>query len=279
MSNPLAIDGGTPVRSQPFPAWPVFDHREGRALLEVLHSGHWGALTGTKVPAFEKAFAQFQDAAYGVCVPNGTIALELALRALGVGPGDEVITTPYTFIATASAAFAVGARPVFVDIDPDSLNLDPDRLEAAITERTKVIAPVHIGGHSADMDGVLRVAAAHGLRVLEDAAQAWGASWRGRRVGALGDLGIFSFQSSKNITAGEGGIVLTNDAELAELCWSIHNVGRVPGGEWYQHERLGSNLRMTEWQAAVLLAQLERLPEQLALREANARYLAERLAA
>jgi len=279
MSNPLAIDGGTPVRSQPFPAWPVFDHREERALLEVLHSGHWGALTGTKVPAFEKAFAQFQDAAYGVCVPNGTIALELALRALGVGPGDEVITTPYTFIATASAAFAVGARPVFVDIDPDSLNLDPDRLEAAITERTKVIAPVHIGGHSADMDGVLRVAAAHGLRVLEDAAQAWGASWRGRRVGALGDLGIFSFQSSKNITAGEGGIVLTNDAELAELCWSIHNVGRVPGGEWYQHERLGSNLRMTEWQAAVLLAQLERLPEQLALREANARYLAERLAA
>src|SRR5690606_7760725 len=151
--------------------------------------------------------------------------------------------------------------------------------EAAITERTKAIAPVHIGGHSADMDGVLRVAAAHGLRVLEDAAQAWGASWRGRRVGALGDLGIFSFQSSKNITAGEGGIVLTNDAELAELCWSIHNVGRVPGGEWYQHERLGSNLRMTEWQAAVLLAQLERLPEQLALREANARYLAERLAA
>src|SRR5690606_15581202 len=151
--------------------------------------------------------------------------------------------------------------------------------EAAITERTKAIAPVHIGGHSADMDGVLRVAAAHGLRVLEDAAQAWGASWRGRRVGALGDLGTFSFQSSKNLTAGEGGIVLTNDAELAELCWSIHNVGRVRAGAWYQHERLGSNLRMTEGQAAVLLPQLARLPEQLAVRETDARYLAEGLAA
>src|SRR5690606_1519089 len=164
-------------------------------------------------------------------------------------------------------------------LEPGSLHLAPRGLEAAITERTTGSVPVHIGGHSADMDGVLQVASAHGLRVLEDAAQAWGASWQGRRVGVLGDLGTFSFQSSKNITAGEGGIVLTNDPELAELCWSIHNVGRVPGGEWYQHERLGSNLRMTEWQAAVLLAQFERLTEQLALRDANARYLAERLAA
>lgn len=283
MSHPLArdalaIDGGTPVRSKPFPAWPVFDEREERALLEVLHSGQWGELTGSKVHAFEKAFAAFQGATYGVCVPNGTLALELALKALGVGSGDEVITTPYTFIATASAVFAVGAKPVFVDIEPDSYDLDPTLIEAAITERTKVVLPVHIGGRSADMDGVLRVARARGLRVLEDAAQAWGATWQGRGVGALGDLGTFSFQSSKNMTAGEGGIVLTNDADLADLCWSIHNVGRTRTGAWYHHERLGSNLRMTEWQAAVLLPQLERLPEQLVVREANGRYLAERLA-
>jgi dTDP-4-amino-4,6-dideoxygalactose transaminase len=279
MNHSLAIDGGTPLRRTPFPIWPVFDEREERALLEVLHSGHWGALTGSKVLAFEKAFAEFQGAAYGVCVPNGTLALELALRALGVQPGDEVITTPYTFVATASAAFAVGARPVFVDIEPDSHNLDPDLLEAAITDRTKVILPVHIAGRSADMDGVLRVAKARNLRVLEDAAQAWGGTWQGRGVGALGDLGTFSFQSSKNMTAGEGGIVLTNDADLAELCWSIHNVGRTRTGAWYYHERVGSNLRMTEWQAAVLLPQLERLPEQLAVREANARYLSDSLAA
>jgi dTDP-4-amino-4,6-dideoxygalactose transaminase len=188
-----------------------------------------------------------------------------------------VITTPYTFIATASAVLAVGAKPVFVDVEPDSLTIDPGEIESAVTERTKALVPVHIAGRPADMDGVLEVARRHGLRVLEDAAQAWGASWRGEPVGALGDLGTFSFQASKNITAGEGGIVVTNDPVLAELTWSIHNVGRIREGAWYQHERLGSNLRMTEWQGAILLAQLERLPELTRLRDRNARYLAEGL--
>lgn len=278
MTDRLAIDGGAPTRTLPFPAWPVFDEREEDALLEVLHSGKWGALTGDKVTTFEKRFADLQGARFAVCVPNGTLALELALRALGVGPGDEVITTPYTFIATASAALGVGAKPVFVDILPDTYNLDPSKIEAAVTQRTKAVIPVHLAGQPADMDGVLEVARSHGLKVLEDAAQAWGASWRGRGVGALGDLGTFSFQASKNITAGEGGLVLTDDPELAERCWSIHNVGRVRTGAWYQHERLGSNLRMTEWQGAVLLAQLERLPEQMERRETNARYLAAALA-
>ncbi|MDQ3398217.1 MAG: DegT/DnrJ/EryC1/StrS family aminotransferase [Deinococcota bacterium] len=273
----LALDGGTPVRTRPFPSWPIFDEREERGLLEVLHSGHWGALSGSKVSTFEQRFAEFQGARFGVCVPNGTLALELALRALGVGPGDEVITTPYTFIATASAAFAVGARPVFADIDPATYNLDPTCVEAAITPRSKVIVPVHLGGHPADMDALRQFAKTHGLRLLEDAAQAWGAAWQDQPVGALGDLGTFSFQSSKNITAGEGGLILTNDPELADVCWSIHNVGRIRTGTWYQHERLGSNLRMTEWQGAILLAQLERLPELMDLREVNARYLAEKL--
>lgn len=277
MVERLAIDGGQPVRTRPFPKWPVYDAREERAVLEVLRSGDWGPLTGERVHTFEQRFAEFQGARFGVCVPNGTLALELAFRALGIGHGDEVITSPYTFIATASAALYVGARPVFVDIDPDSYNIDPTKIEAAITGRTRALAPVHIGGRPADMDAVLDIARRHHLRVVEDACQAWGAAWRGRRVGALGDLGAFSFQSSKHVTAGEGGIVLTNDPELYELCWSLHNVGRTRTGVWYYHEVLGGNYRMTEWQGAILLAQLERLPEHMAIREANARYLSEAL--
>jgi len=273
VSSRLAIDGGEPVRTEPYPSWPVFDEREERQLLEVLHSGKWGELTGDKVTTFAARFAEYQGAKYGVCVPNGTMAIQLGLKALGVGPGDEVITTPYTFIATASAALLLGAKPVFVDVLPDTCNLDPRRIEAAITPRTKAIVPVHIGGQPADLDGVLEVARAHGLKVLEDACQAWGAEWNGRRVGAIGDLGAFSFQAGKNINAGEGGIIVTNDPELAETCWSLHNVGRVRGGEWYQHELLGWNFRMTEWQGAVLLAQLDRLPEQEPIRERAARYL------
>jgi dTDP-4-amino-4,6-dideoxygalactose transaminase len=251
----------------------VFDHREEQLLLEVLHSGKWGEITGNKVSTFAAKFAEFQGAKYGICVPNGTMAIQIGLKALGVGPGDEVITTPYTFIATASAALLLGAKPVFVDVRADTCNLDPERIEAAITPRTKVIVPVHIGGQPADLDGVLAVAKKHGVRVLEDACQAWGAEWNGQRVGALGDIGCFSFQAGKNINAGEGGIVVTNDPQLAELCWSLHNVGRVRGGEWYQHEILGWNFRMTEWQGAVLLAQFERLPEQEIVRERAARYL------
>ncbi|HOG48682.1 MAG TPA: DegT/DnrJ/EryC1/StrS family aminotransferase, partial [Anaerolineae bacterium] len=244
---------------------------------DVLRSGQWGALAGHMVQAFERRFAEFQGARYGVCVPNGTLALQMALKALGVGPGDEVITTPYTFIATANAALALGARVVFADIDPASLNIDPAQVERTVTPRTRAIVPVHLGGQPADMDRLLAISRQHNLGLLEDACQAWGAEWRGRRVGAIGDLGAFSFQSSKNISAGEGGIVVTNDERLAELCWSLHNVGRVRGGAWYYHEIVGWNLRMTEWQAAVLLAQLERLPEQAARREANACYLADAL--
>ena len=276
MSTQLAIDGGTPIRTTSFPAWPIYDEREERNLLEVLHSGQWG-IGGTKVAQFEQRFSAFQGARFGICVPNGTLALQMALNALGIGPGDEVITTPYTFIATASAAVQQGAVPVFVDIDLDTYNLDPTLIEAAITPRTKAIVPVHLAGRPVDMDAIMDVARRHGLRVLEDACQAWGAEWRSRRVGAIGDLGTFSFQSSKNVSAGEGGMVITNDEALGELCWSLHNVGRIRQGAWYQHEIIGGNLRMSEWQAAILLAQLERLPEHATRRAANARYLSEAL--
>jgi len=269
----LAIDGGQPVRATPFPQWPIAGEREEQLLLEVLHSGRWGALGGDKVTTFAARFAAFQGAQFGTCVPNGTMALELALRAVGVGPGDEVITTPYTFIATASAALGLGAKPIFVDILPGTGNIDPARIGAAVTSRTKAIVPVHIGGQPADLDGVLDVAGRHGVPIVEDAAQAWGAAWRGQPVGAIGDIGTFSFQASKNLTAGEGGIVVTNDEALGERCWSLHNVGRVRDGAWYQHEILGWNFRMTEWCGAILLAQFERLPEQMPIREASARYL------
>ncbi len=280
----LAIDGGTPVRGAPWPAWPVWDEREEQSLLEVLRSGRWGMTNGSHVQRFEELWARFQHAQYCVCVVNGTSALEIALRALALEPGDEVITPPYTFVATPSAALLVGAIPIFADIDPETYELDPAAVEAAITPRTRAIIPVHIAGCPPDMDGILTLARQHNLAVIEDAAQAHGAAWRGRRVGALGDLGTFSFQASKNLNAGEGGAIVTNDEALYGRLWSLHNVGRLPTPEWrtrgwYQHEILGFNYRLTEFQAALLLAQFTRLEEQMARREAGARYLDRALAA
>jgi len=273
----LAIRGGTPVRTAPFLGWPVFGHEEEEALLAALRSGVWGSIDGTYVKRLEVEFAAFQRARYGIACVNGTMALSVALKALGIGPGDEVLVPPYTFIATASAALMVGAIPVFVDVELDTLLIDPNLIDAAVTPRTKAIIPVHHGGSPVDMDGVMAAAHRHGLRVVEDAAQAHGAAWRGTPVGAIGDVGTFSFQSSKTINAGEGGMMVTNDPELDELLWSYRNVGRRRGGEWYEHVRLGWNLRMTEFQAAVLLEQLKRFPAQQAHRAESAAYLSRRL--
>ena len=276
-ADTLAIDGGTPVRSRPWPRWPIFDETEEQAILEVVRSGKWWSVEGTKVREFEEAFARFQDAQFAVCVTNGTAALEVALRAAHIGCGDEVIVPPYTFIATATAVLSVGATPVFVDVEEESLNIDPTKIEEAITPRTRAIIPVHIAGCPADMDGVLEIARKHNLLVIEDAAQAHAAEWKGTKVGAIGDMGCFSFQASKNLNAGEGGAVLTNNPHWADQVWSVHNVGRVRGGRWYEHHVLGSNFRMTEFQAAILLAQLKRLPEQTERRTQNAHRLTEML--
>jgi dTDP-4-amino-4,6-dideoxygalactose transaminase len=246
-------------------------------ILEVVRSGKWWSVEGTKVREFEAAFARFQDAQFAVCVTNGTAALEVSLRAAHIGCGDEVIVPPYTFIATATAVLSVGATPVFVDVEEESLNIDPTKIEEAITPRTRAIIPVHIAGCPADMDGVLEVARKHNLLVIEDAAQAHAAEWKGTKVGAIGDMGCFSFQASKNLNAGEGGAVLTNNPHWADQVWSVHNVGRVRGGRWYEHHVLGSNFRMTEFQAAILLAQLKRLPEQTERRTQNAHRLTEML--
>jgi dTDP-4-amino-4,6-dideoxygalactose transaminase len=275
----LAIDGGTPVRTDPFGGWPVWGEEEERALLAALRSGHWGSLDGTFVKRLEQEYAAFCGARFGVSCVNGTMALTVALKAIGVGPGDEVLVPPYTFIATASAALMIGAIPVFVDVDAETLLMDPALIDAAVSPRTKAIVPVHHAGSPADMDGIMAAARRHGLRVIEDAAQAHGAAWRGTPVGAIGDVGTFSFQSSKAINAGEGGMMVTNDAGLEEQLWSYRNVGRRKGGEWYEHVRLGWNLRLTEFQAAVLLEQLRRFPAQQAHRTDSAAYLSSRLAA
>jgi len=279
MAGQLAINGGDPVRTEPFPEWPIYDEREVEALTEVLHSGKWGSTAGDKVREFEREFAAFAGAEYAICLTSGTSALEAALWAIGVEPGDEVIVPPYTFIATASSVVMVGGIPVFVDIEPGTYNMDPSKIEDAITDRTKAIVPVHIGGRPADMDAIMEIADKHDLVVIEDACQAHGAEWRDQRVGTVGHAGAFSFQSSKNVNAGEGGILVTNDNEIWQRAYSVVNVGRIPKGDWYQHEFFGSNFRMTEFQGALLSVQLSRWEEQAARRDASAAILNERLAA
>lgn len=265
----LAIRGGNPVRRASFPQWPIFGETEKAALLRVLESQKWGSIQGEETRAFEKEFAAFQDADYGVATNSGTSALEIALRAAGTRVGDEVIVPAYTFVATATAALANGAIPVFADIGLETFNVDPASVESCISERTRAIVPVHFGGRPADMDALVQLAKKHDLVLIEDAAQAWGASWRGRKVGAIGDLGCFSFQSSKNVSAGEGGIILTNDDEYLEAAKSYVNCGRVEGGVWYAHYHLGGNSRMTEFQSALLRAQLGRYPGQLEMRRSS----------
>ncbi len=272
----LAILGGDPVRQKPFASYPVFDERELSALREVLESGIWGGYN-PKVKEFEQVFADFHQARFGITAANGTVTLETALSAAGIGPGDEVIVPPISFIATATAVLRIGAIPVFADIDEATYNLNPARVDEAVTERTRAIIPVHFAGQPADMDALMGIAERHRLVVIEDCAHAHGATWKGKRIGSFGHFGSFSFQASKNLTAGEGGFLTTNDEELAEIARSICNQGRRPGGGWYEHVRLGTNYRLTGWQAAILLAQFSRLPKQIERRNKNARFLNEQL--
>lgn len=272
----LAIDGGEKTRTKPFPRWPVWDEREMNALKEVLESGSWG-IGNSKVSEFEDKFAARVGTKYGISVTSGTVALQIALKAADIGPGDEVIVPPYTFMATATAVLMSNAIPIFADIDPETYNIDPDAIEKAITDRTKAIIPVHIAGCPADMDRIMEIAKKHKLIVIEDCAQAHEAEWKGQKIGSIGDMGCFSFQSSKNLCAGEGGIITTNNQDLGDRCWSFHNCGRIRSGAWYEHHVVGSNYRMTGWQAAILLAQMERLEEQTEIRNSNALYLSEKL--
>lgn len=265
----LAIFGGAPLRKRPFLRWPIFAEADREALLKTFESGEWGGY-GAAVRQFETEFAKAHDSLHGISTANGTLSLEAALLACGIRPEDEVIVPPITFVATATAVLRVGAIPVFADIDFQTYNLDPTAVAAAITSATKAIIPVHFAGHPANMDALIPLAARHGLTVIEDCAHAHGASWKSRKVGSFGSFGSFSFQQSKNMTAGEGGILVTSDSSLAELAWSYGNQGRSPRGAWYQHDRLGTNLRLTSLQAALLSVQLERLPMQLTQRAEHA---------
>ncbi|MFK4223482.1 DegT/DnrJ/EryC1/StrS family aminotransferase [Streptomyces sp. NPDC019890] len=261
----------TPVRTKGWPQWPPQATDEQRErLLRVLEGGAWGATAGSETESFAAAFAESVGASYGVCTFNGTVALFLALGALGVRPGDEVIVPAYTFVASATAVVLAGARPVVADVLPDTLHLDPAAARRLVGPRTRAVMPVHLAGAPADTASLRSL----GIPVVEDAAQAHGARRHGRPAGSLGDAGCFSFQSSKAMTAGEGGIVVTDDRRVYERLWSLHNVGRRVGGGWYEHHELGWNLRMTEFQAAVLHPQLGVLEAQLEHRSARAAALA-----
>lgn len=272
----LAINGGEKTRTEGWPSWPPDDPGFLANLEKVIDGGVWG-VGGEWTERAIEMMCEYHGAQFGVALTSGTTALEVALRACEVGVGDEVIVPPYSFVATASSVATVGAVPVFVDIDPHTFNIDPAKIEPAITECTSAIIPVHIGGSPADMDAVNEIARKHELAVIEDAAQAHGAIYRGRRVGSLGHAAAFSFQSSKNVTAGEGGMILTNDPDLFSRAWSLHNVGRVPEGEWYDHRVMGFNYRMTQFQGALICRGMELLPQHFERRAHNGEYLRGRL--
>jgi|YNPNPStandDraft_1061719.scaffolds.fasta_scaffold65251_2 perosamine synthetase len=250
---------------------PLLGEEEFEAVRQVMASGY--VVQGPRTAAFEEAFAQVCGVRYAVATSSGTSALHIALLAHGIGPGDEVITTPFTFIASASAILFTGARPVFVDVEAETFNIDPEQIEARITPRTRAILPVHLYGHPCEMDAIMEIASRHGLIVIEDAAQAVGAEYHGRRVGSFG-TGCFSLYATKNVTSVEGGMITTDDADLADRARLLRSHGQR---ERYYHESLGYNLRMTDIQAAIGLVQLGKLEAYTAARQANAAYLSARL--
>lgn len=275
-----ALLGGDPVRTGHFPGWPVIDEGHEKIWQEVLEKRGWCRLNGDYVERFEAEYAKAIGSRFCLGVANGTSALIASLNALGVGPGDEVLVPPYTFVATISAVLLQYALPVFVDTDPETFQMDASKAEALITERTTAIIPVHLGGNVVDMDTLLAVSKKHNIPVVEDACQAHFAEWRGKRVASLGDTGCFSFQVTKNLSAGEGGAVMTDREDLIEQAGSFHSTGRPwRAKSGFSYVRSASNLRLTEFQGALLLEQLPRVEAQSRIREENAAHLTKRLQA
>jgi dTDP-4-amino-4,6-dideoxygalactose transaminase len=284
MMSELAILGGPKTRTEPYPQWPVWDQRDIDAVTEVIKSGRWGGYPypGPQTAELARKFAELQGGGYAVPMANGTVTMEVALRAAGVGWGDEVIVPAYTFQATASAPMAAGAIPVIVDIDPNTYCLDPQAAEKAITYKTKAIIPVHLGSNMADMDAIMALADKYNLIVIEDCAHAHGAKWNGQGAGTIGHFGSFSLQSSKTLTTGEGGILLCRTPELAAKAASIIDCGRphaLGGGaeDYTQEFQVGGNFRLSEIAAALALVGIERFPAQAKEREAMADYMDEAL--
>ena len=275
----LAITGGEPVRKERFDPWPVYTEGERCALEDVLTNHNWGGqpFPGKHAVAFAKKFAECHTAKYAQCVNTGTVALQAALQAVGIQPGDEVLVPAYTWEGTVGPVLLVNAVPVFVDVDPDTYCMDANLIEQAVTPKTRVILPVHLGMRFADLDAIMGIAARRNLKVVEDCAHVHGGMWRGKGAGSIGDLGAFSFQSSKLITCGEGGCVITNNLEYFERVQSYINAGRASVTDQFKHRMIGFNYRLGEFQAAVLGPQLERLPQQQKIRQANIEYFESRL--
>jgi dTDP-4-amino-4,6-dideoxygalactose transaminase len=280
----LAILGGDKTRTEPYPQWPVWDQRDIDAVTEVIKSGRWGGFPypGPKTAELAEKFAKMQGGGYAVPMANGTVTMEVALRAADIGWGDEVIVPAYTFQATASAPMSAGAIPVIVDVDPNSYCLDPVAAEKAITPKTKAIIPVHLGHQMADMDAVMTLSEKYDLIIIEDCAHAHGAKWNGKGAGTIGHFGSFSLQSSKTLTTGEGGILLCRTPELAAKAASVidcgrpHALGGGPEVDSKDHQ-VGGNFRLSEIAAALALVGVERFPAQAKQREEMAAYMDEAL--
>jgi dTDP-4-amino-4,6-dideoxygalactose transaminase len=281
----LAIEGGTPIRTAPFAPWPLFEQDEIEAATAPLQTGKVNYWTGTEGREFEKEFAAYTGCSHAIALANGTVALELALYALGIGSGDEVIVTPRTFIASASCCVMRGARPVMADVDPASQNITAATIRPHITPRTRAIICVHLAGWPCDMDPILELAREHGLKVIEDCAQAHGAAYKRRPVGSLGDVAAFSFCQDKIMTTGgEGGMLTTNDEQLWRKAWEFKDHGKSfeavyqrqhpPGFRWL-HESFGTNWRLTEMQSAIGRLQLRKLPAWTVARNRNAGMLSD----
>lgn len=279
-SGKLALLGGEPVHTKDWLNWPRWYKDAEEPMLEVLRSGRWYRGDGGHVAAFEQKYADLIGAKRGLATSSGTAALETALHVVGVDAGDEVIVSPYTFIATYNVVFNQKALPVFADTDQETFTIDPNKIEDKITDRTKAILPVHILGLPADMNRIMAIAKKHDLMVVEDACQAWLAEYDGKKCGTIGDLGCFSFQNSKHLPSGEGGAVLGNDDELMDLCYSYHNCGRPVVGsksEFSNYPHLGGNKRMTHMQAIILMSQMKHIQADADKRLENALYLNEKL--
>ena len=266
-----ALLGGTPAHQGGWPGWPEWRQSWEPAVIKVLRSGSWFRGAGEHVADFEKAYAKLLGARRCLATASGTTSLMIALHVMGVDAGDEVITSPYTFIATYNAILNARALPVFADTDPATLTMDPATIESRITDRTRVILPVHIFGMPCEMDAINTIAKKHKLAVIEDACQAWLAEYKDQKCGTLGDVGCFSFQNSKHIPAGEGGAVTSNSDELIDRAFSFHNCGRPCGtNKGHGSFTRGNNYRMMQMQAVMLLQQIEKLVQETAVRREHA---------
>lgn len=274
----LAILGGTPIRKESFLSWPVIDESYDAPWLDVLHKRGWCRLDGDYVNQFEKAYEEMMGVKECVATNSGTSALFGSLNGLEIGPGDEVLVPPYTFVATINVVLLQHALPVFVDTDPKTFQMDANKIEERITERTRAIIPVHLGGNVCDMDKIMAVAKKHNLAVIEDACQSHLAEWRKNKAGSVGDTGCFSFQVTKNLSSGEGGAIITNNEKLMDRIYSFHSNGRERVNTYgFRYINNGTNMRMTEFQGALLLQQLGKLDEKAKIREENAAYLSNQL--